>query len=142
MALMPITNYLLNCLSGPTLEVVQAFQISDENYSKALEQLKNRYDNEVLIFLDYNSNLFNLPTMPKADTTMFPKLIDSASAIRGSLLSLGSAENVMNSIMIHYDEKQLYEALPDWNSCCKILTHRCNFCRSAATIPWILDGVS
>ncbi|XP_037823638.1 uncharacterized protein LOC119612006 [Lucilia sericata] len=44
-------NYLLNCLSGPALSVVEAFQIVEENYQKALDRLKERYDNKTLIFL-------------------------------------------------------------------------------------------
>jgi len=33
-------NYLLNCLSGPALKVVRAYQVSDDNYSKAFDRLK------------------------------------------------------------------------------------------------------
>ncbi|XP_036339591.1 uncharacterized protein LOC118748937 [Rhagoletis pomonella] len=35
-------NHLRNCLHGPALETIDAFQVSNENYSKALERLKAR----------------------------------------------------------------------------------------------------
>ncbi|XP_073841389.1 uncharacterized protein [Musca autumnalis] len=38
-------NHLLNCLQGHALETVKAFQVTNENYPKALERLKARYDN-------------------------------------------------------------------------------------------------
>ncbi|XP_017465088.1 PREDICTED: uncharacterized protein LOC108358326 [Rhagoletis zephyria] len=49
-------NHLVNCLSGEALGTVKAFQMSDENYSKALASLKKVYDNKYLIFFDTISN--------------------------------------------------------------------------------------
>ncbi|KAL7723285.1 hypothetical protein ACLKA6_002730 [Drosophila palustris] len=133
-------NYLLDCLSGPALEVVQSFQITDENYEKALERLRSRYDNNVRIFHDCISNLFAFPQMKRPEASSLQSLIDNATAIRGSLLSIGSAEEIMNSIMIHivlskvdtesksnYDERQNLEKLPTWDDFCKILNRRCQF---------------
>ena len=40
-------NYLLNSLSGPALAVVEPFQVTEQNYGKALKRLKERYDNKV-----------------------------------------------------------------------------------------------
>ncbi|XP_036347309.1 uncharacterized protein LOC118756662, partial [Rhagoletis pomonella] len=136
-------NYLLNCLSGPALEVVQSFQITEDNYSKALERLDARYDNDVLIFLDCISSLFALPTMTQPEATTLQKLVDNASAIRGSLLSIGSAEEIMNNIMIHillskvdaqtkakYNEQQGFDKLSSWEDCCNTLNRRCQYLES------------
>ncbi|KAM8702461.1 hypothetical protein ACLKA7_001792 [Drosophila subpalustris] len=94
-------NYLLDCLSGPELE------------------------------------------MKRPEASSLQSLIDNATAIRGSLLSIGSAEEIMNSIMIHivlskvdtesksnYDERQNLEKLPTWDDFCKILNRRCQFLES------------
>ncbi|GBP10481.1 hypothetical protein EVAR_70789_1 [Eumeta japonica] len=35
-------NYLINCLSGPALAVVEPYQVTESNYPKALERLKAR----------------------------------------------------------------------------------------------------
>jgi len=53
-------TYLIGCLSGPALSVVAAFQVSEENYKKALERLKERYDKKVLILLEHVSSLFSI----------------------------------------------------------------------------------
>ncbi|EYB82580.1 hypothetical protein Y032_0356g3353 [Ancylostoma ceylanicum] len=44
-------NYLLNALKGEALEAVKKFQVTRENYAKALDFLKNKYGNtEELVF--------------------------------------------------------------------------------------------
>lgn len=136
-------NYLLNCLSGPALAVVEPFQISDENYPKALKRLQERYDNKVLIFLEHINTLFNVPKITKGDSVSLRNIVDTVSAVRGSLLSLGSEMDVMNEILVHmvlskvdadtkenYDEKQEYKLLPSWDNCYDVLSHRCQFLES------------
>ncbi|XP_073820296.1 uncharacterized protein [Musca autumnalis] len=136
-------NYLLNCLSGPALAVVEPFQVCEENYEKALNRLEERYDNKVLIFLEHIESLFNVPKMQKSDSVSLRHLIDTVSAVRGSLLSLGSEADVMNAILVHmvlskldsdtkenYDEKQDFKSLPSWDLCYELLSRRCQFLES------------
>ncbi|XP_073831766.1 uncharacterized protein [Musca autumnalis] len=136
-------NYLLNCLSGQALAVVQPFQVCEENYEKALQRLQERYDNKVLIFLEHIESLFNVPQMQKSDSVSLRHLIDTVSAVRGSLLSLGSEADVMNAILVHmvlskvdnetkdnYDEKQDFKSLPSWDLCYELLSRRCQFLES------------
>ncbi|XP_073821302.1 uncharacterized protein [Musca autumnalis] len=133
-------NYLLNCLSGPALAVVEPFQVCEDNYEKALQRLQERYDNKVLIFLEHIDSLFNVPKMQKSDSVSLRHLIDTVSAVRGSLLSLGSEADVMNAILVHmvlskvdnetkdnYDEKQDFKSLPSWDLCYELLSRRCQF---------------
>ncbi|XP_023307569.2 uncharacterized protein LOC111689329 [Lucilia cuprina] len=94
-------NYLLNCLSGQALAVVEPYQVTEDNYPKALNRLKERYDNKVLIFLEHISALFSIPNMAKSDCDSLRKIIDTVSAIRGSLLSIGSEMEVLNGVLIH-----------------------------------------
>ncbi|XP_073847639.1 uncharacterized protein [Musca autumnalis] len=136
-------NYLLNCLSGPALAVVEPYQICEENYEKALNRLEERYDNKVLIFLEHIESLFNVPHMQKSNNVSLRHLIDTVSAVRGSLLSLGSEADVMNAILVHmvltkvdnetkdnYDEKQDFKSLPSWDLCYELLSRRCQFLES------------
>ncbi|XP_070068168.1 uncharacterized protein [Drosophila takahashii] len=87
-----------------------------------------------------HEELFNLQSISNPDATGLQRLVDTSSAIRGSLLSLASPNDVMNAIMtnlllskvdaetrLSYDEKQSFEKLPDWDEYCKFLTHRCQF---------------
>jgi len=79
-------TYLLGCLSGPALSVVAAFQVSEENYKKALERLKERYDKKVLILLEHVSSLFSISQMRKSDSSSLREILDTVAALRGSSL--------------------------------------------------------
>ena len=136
-------NYLLSCLSGQALAVVEPFQVSEDNYQKVLDRLKDRYDNEVLIFLDHITSLFNISKIVKSDPAALRNIIDTVSALRGSLLSLGTETDILNSILIHivlskldddsktsYNEKQNFDCFPSWDDCYKLLSRRCQFLES------------
>ena len=53
-------NHLRNCLQGQALDTIKAFQITGENYNKALDRLKARHDNNTLIFMENITALFQL----------------------------------------------------------------------------------
>ncbi len=94
-------NHLRNCLQGQALETVNAFQVTNENYPKALERLKVRYDNKTLIFLEGINSLFDLPAVMKPNGIQLRSLIDKASAIYGSLTSLGTDSQISQAMLIH-----------------------------------------
>ncbi|XP_055922514.1 uncharacterized protein LOC129953385 [Eupeodes corollae] len=133
-------NYLLSCLSDQALGTVKAFQVTEANYPKALLSLKERYDNDCLIFLEYISQLIELPKVQKASSVSLRSLVDNISALISSLLSIGSHENICNAIIIHiamskvdtdtqskWDEQLDYKKLPDWKDCASILNKRCQY---------------
>jgi len=93
-------TYLLGCLSGPALSVVAAFQVSEENYKKALERLKERYDKKVLILLEHVSSLFSSSQMRKSNSSSLREVFDTVAALRGSLLSIGTEQNAFEAILI------------------------------------------
>lgn len=139
-------NYLLNCLSGQALAVIEPFQVVETNYQKALDTLVERYDNKSLIFIDHINSLFSITPMNKANAVSLRSILDSVSALRSSLLSLGSELDVMNAIIIHivlskidgeskrvYDEKQDFKSLPSWDVCYSILSRRCQYLESRTT---------
>ncbi|XP_067621985.1 uncharacterized protein [Eurosta solidaginis] len=94
-------NHLRNCLQGPALETIDAFPVSNENYPKALERLKSRYDNPTLIFLENISSLFELSAISKPNGGQLRSLIDKTSAIYGSLLSLGTESQISQAMLIY-----------------------------------------
>ncbi|XP_017461729.1 PREDICTED: uncharacterized protein LOC108355067, partial [Rhagoletis zephyria] len=138
-------NYLLNCLSGPALSVIEPFQVTEENYPKAIQRLKERYDNNVLIFQDYITSIFNIPMMKRSDAASLRNIIDTVAALRGSLLSLGSESDIMNSMLIHivltkidsdskaaYNQKQEFDKLPAWEDCYKWLNRHSQYLETFA----------
>ena len=136
-------NHLLNCLQGQALETVKAFQITNENYPKALERLKNRYDNNTLIFMENVTSLFELPIVSKNNSENLRSLVDNVSALYSSLLSLGSPSDIIHSMLIYIvmekvDEESRrkckdsldFTRLPTWDDCSKVLERRCQFLES------------
>lgn len=133
-------NYLLNCLSDQALAAVEAFQVTEENYNKALERLAERFDNKVLILKDHISSVCDMPLLSKPDAPLLRRHLDNAAALRGSLLSLGTIEELFDAMYIHlvvskldadsrnrYNESQEFKEIPTWEKCYSILSRRCQF---------------
>ncbi|XP_070068053.1 uncharacterized protein [Drosophila takahashii] len=67
-------NHLRNCLKGPALEAVAAFPVTGENYAKALERLKDRYDKPALIFVETIAPIFKLPPAAASNLCIIPQI--------------------------------------------------------------------
>ena len=130
-------NHLISCLSGEALGTVKAFQITEQNYPKALASLKKVYDNNCLIFFDNIATLFELKEISKPSASALRSIIDTVSAIYDSLLSLGDDKKITNAIMIHlvmskvdsvtrskWEEQLDYSTLPLWSDCEAALNKR------------------
>ncbi|XP_070068079.1 uncharacterized protein [Drosophila takahashii] len=96
-------NHLLSCLEKEALGTVKAYQITDDNYPKALESLSRVYDNPCLIFFDSVARLFSIPTISPPSATSLRSLIDTVTAIYKSLLSLGDDKTLANAMIIHIE---------------------------------------
>ena len=136
-------NHLLNCLHGQALETVKAFQITSENYPKAIGRLKARYDNNTLIFLDNIASLFKLSSISKPNSSQLRNLVDNAAALYDSLLSLGSEKQISEAMLIYlviekadvqtkkkWNESLTFKELPTWNSCSDLLEKHCQYLES------------
>ncbi|XP_039968339.1 uncharacterized protein LOC120780121 isoform X2 [Bactrocera tryoni] len=137
-------NYLLSCLKGSALETVRAFQVTSENYPKALDRLRERFDNPTLIFLEGITSLFTLQTADKSNYQQLRSLIDKASAIFSSLESLGTSSNIAQAMLIYivigkcdqqtrnkWNESLDYKSLPTWIQCTQVLERHCQFLHSS-----------
>ncbi|XP_036346956.1 uncharacterized protein LOC118756292, partial [Rhagoletis pomonella] len=136
-------NHLRNCLHGQALEAVNAFQVTNENYSKALERLRARFDNPTLIFLENISSLFELPSVSKPNCVELRSLIDNASAIFDSLRSLGTEGEIAQAMLIYLvihkaddDTKKKwkqsldFKRLSSWENCTDVLERHCQYLES------------
>ena len=136
-------NHLLHCLSGPALDTVRAFEITSENYNKAIKRLDERYNNKTLIFLEHISNIHNLASMKHSSAPQLRALVDNASAIYSSLKSLGSSDDISNAMLIHivlskvdaessmkWKECIDFSSLPNWDNFAAVLERRCQYLES------------
>lgn len=130
-------NHLISCLSNEALGTIQAFQVTEENYPKALASLKKVYDNPCLLFSDNISKLFELPEMSRPSASALRSMTDTVSAIYDSLLSIGDDKRIANAMIIHLVMKKVdpttrskwedqldFEELPLWSDCESILNRR------------------
>ncbi|XP_053968627.1 uncharacterized protein LOC128870055 [Anastrepha ludens] len=148
-AAIPVSHSKIPALKLPVfwqaLETVKAFQITSENYSKALDRLKSRYDNSTLIFMETIKSLFELPSAAKGGASQLQSLADNVSALYSSLLSIGSDKNISHLLLIHlvmdkvdeetqkkWKESLDFTSLPSWEQCAKVLERRCQFLESAS----------
>ncbi|XP_037930221.1 uncharacterized protein LOC119664950 [Teleopsis dalmanni] len=90
--------------------------------------------------MEHINSLFFIKDMTKGDSITLRHIVDTVSALFGSLLSLGSEADILNAIIIHlvlskvdnetkifYDSQQDFESLPCWESCYSLLSRRCQF---------------
>ncbi|XP_044312490.1 uncharacterized protein LOC123037080 [Drosophila rhopaloa] len=145
-ALSPIEkfNHLINRLRGAALETIKAYQVTPENYSKALLRLKSRYDNPTIVFLDNIASLFKLPTVTTENSVQLRSLVDNASALFNSLRSLGSEAQIAQTMLIAivmekvdkrtrqlWNESLTFAALPSWNACLSLIERHCQHLESS-----------
>ncbi|XP_037932976.1 uncharacterized protein LOC119667740 [Teleopsis dalmanni] len=135
-------DYMLNCLHGQAL----AFQVSNENYPKALQRLKSRYDNSSLIFMANIASLFELPHTSRQSCSQLRSLVDNVSAIYDSLRLIGSDKQISNAMLIYLAMQKVddgsknkwmesldFNSLPLWEDCAKVLETLCQFLESIET---------
>ncbi|GFV44289.1 uncharacterized protein TNCV_4117661 [Trichonephila clavipes] len=83
-------NYLKSYLCGNALACINGFPISDDNYDRALDLLKDRFGNKNMLINAHLSNLLNLtPVRNPTDIVGLRNLYDRAETQIRSLESLG-----------------------------------------------------
>ncbi|XP_043063530.1 uncharacterized protein LOC122319801 [Drosophila ficusphila] len=135
-------NHLLNYLKGPGLEAVKAFPVTSENFPKALDRLKARYDKPGLIFMETMTTIFKLQPVNSSNAQQLRSLIDISSALFSSQSSLGSDAQISEAMLIYlvmdkcdqqtrnkWNESLDYSSLPSWTFALTKTT--CVFCSSA-----------
>ncbi|KAI8129104.1 hypothetical protein CVS40_0912 [Lucilia cuprina] len=103
-------NHLISCLSDEALGTVKAYQITEQNYSKALATLRSVIKSLV---------------------------VDTVSAVYDSLLSIGDDKAISNAMIIQmvmtkvdpvtrskWEEQLNYDMLPMWSDCEEALNRR------------------
>ncbi|XP_055388149.1 uncharacterized protein LOC129616520 [Condylostylus longicornis] len=133
-------NILVSSLDGIAKNAVREFRISNENYPKILKHLNDRFNNKTLMFQELIGELFQLPKITRATATNLRNMVDSFNAILSSMLSIGSGENIANSMIIYvvmskldaesqnkWEETVDLSNLLSWQDCSKVLSKRCQF---------------
>ncbi|GFT40866.1 reverse transcriptase domain-containing protein [Trichonephila clavipes] len=98
-------NYLKSYLCGNALACINGFPISEDNYDRALDLLKDRFGNKNMLINAHLSNLLNLtPVRNPTDIAGLRNLYDRAETQIRSLESLGvkggSYSNLLTPILL------------------------------------------
>ncbi|XP_075150595.1 uncharacterized protein LOC142224696 [Haematobia irritans] len=125
-------------LGSKPLSAIDDFDVTEENYSKALARLKECFDKKALMFEEHISALFSLSKSSKTSSAHLRYVFNSVNAHLSAMLSLGDYTAIANAMVIHiamecddadtqvkWEENVDYSKLSTWEECSSILTRRC-----------------
>lgn len=138
--LSPIEKFqmLRSCLIPPASSIIQSLECTEENYLKALDLLKKRYDNTRLIFGSHVKELLNAAPIQKGSIQQLRGLVDLINVEMRALQSLGTKDQIADAILINITSNKLDSAtkarweesadlnkIPSWGNFVEFLQNRC-----------------
>lgn len=136
-------HYLISCLEGEAVNLVQSLDITASNYRVAWDLLKQRYENKRMIINSHLKSLFDLPVLPKENVTSLRHFIDSFNKDLRALKSLGQDIDQWDTILLFLLSSKLdFASKKDWENkissnsnptvseFCKFLNNRCQVLES------------
>ena len=82
-------THLRSCLSGRALKCIEGYSVTNDNYSKAFQDLQNRFGRKRLLANELVKSILNLDIPEKADGKLLRELHDTSRNRMRSLESLG-----------------------------------------------------
>ena len=102
-------NYLRSLLRGSALRVIEGFTLTNENYTKALSLLEERYNNKQAIISSHMNELLKMKKIQNNNVTEIRKLHDGVESHIRSLSSMGIKDENFGSLLAPV----IMERLPD-----------------------------
>ncbi|XP_036319976.1 uncharacterized protein LOC118734359 [Rhagoletis pomonella] len=131
-------QYLITTLDGAALDTIRSLEPTEGNYSKALDLLKGRFDNKLLIFQAHIKAIFGLQGVEVGISGGLRKLSDQVNAHLRALQTLATTEEIYNGLLIHlvtskldlhthekWEENLSAQKLPTWLEMSTFLEKRC-----------------
>ena len=82
-------RYLLNCLSGIAKDTLTGINVTNANYTVALELLRSRFGNKQIIISRHMESLINLPKVQSSNVQELRTLHDKTEGVIRSLRGIG-----------------------------------------------------
>lgn len=95
------TRSLRSCLSGKAARLIQALEMTPQNYGEVLNILKLRYDNKRFIFQSHIEKIFTIKDFAKQSVSELRDFIDSVNGNIGALQSIASKDQIANGILLY-----------------------------------------
>lgn len=100
-------KYLSTSIRGSAAQVIEAIQVSDENYMIAWKLLQERYDDQRSIKKKHIQCLFVIPKTQKESSDSLRELIDYAKKHTRILQSIGPPVESWDALLVHMIESKL-----------------------------------
>lgn len=139
-------HYLISCLEGEALNLVQSLEVSAQNYKVALDLLKQRYENKRIIINSHLKSLFDLPSLQRENASALRHFVDSFNKDLRSLKSLGQDVDSWDTMLVYmlsskldFNSKREWESkvisgkLPTLDEFIKFLNNRCQILETVYT---------
>lgn len=94
-------QYLRSCLTDKAARLVQSLDITPQNYTKAIDMLKARYDNKRYIFQSHITDMFSIESVQKPSMDSLREFIDNTNSNLRAIQSLASDTQIANGIILH-----------------------------------------
>ncbi|XP_063825537.1 uncharacterized protein LOC135075125 isoform X1 [Ostrinia nubilalis] len=92
--------YLRKYLKGEPLSLIEGLPVTGDSYGKALELLRNRYDNKFLIITNHVQELLDFNPLVKGAATNLRELVSHARQHLGALKTLGQPTDSWDMIVL------------------------------------------
>ncbi|KAJ3662007.1 hypothetical protein Zmor_006375 [Zophobas morio] len=110
-------HYLRSCLKDEALRSIESLAVRNENYSKAIETLQKRFENERLIVQEHITNILNIPSLLKSSHKELREIIDTVSNNVAALQVLNLPVDQWDAILVQIVfEKLDYASKKEWQS--------------------------
>ncbi|CAH1106787.1 unnamed protein product [Psylliodes chrysocephalus] len=100
-------------LQGEAAAIIQDIELTDENYSVALQLLIDRYENKRVIVDKHVDDLFNIPDVVNESAVQLRRLIDSFKQHLRSLKALGEPTDSWDRLLIQLIKNKLDKTTRD-----------------------------
>ncbi|XP_075148904.1 uncharacterized protein LOC142222573 [Haematobia irritans] len=131
-------QHLRVSVCGPALDTISSLDLTEENYDKALELLKTRFDNKLLNFQMHIREIFGLKVVDKGSAAGLRQLSDKLNSHMRALQTLCKPEELADGFLIYlvtskldansqakWEEDLPVNTLPKWCSMASFLERRC-----------------
>ena len=108
-------QYLNMSATGEAAQLVKKFELTDENFARAWQELVDRYENKRVLIDTHLSTLFSLPKVTQQSHTALKALIGEVKESLEALNALGCPTDTWDRMIVYMVTRKLdSESLLDW----------------------------
>ncbi|XP_059222424.1 uncharacterized protein LOC131996699 [Stomoxys calcitrans] len=94
-------QHLRVSVTGAALDTISSLDPTEENYDKALELFRNRFDNKLLNFQAHVCEIFNLKCADKGSAVNLRQLSDKLNSHMRALQSICKQEEIADGFLVY-----------------------------------------